>query len=493
MIRRLSRAYMKGHGGLLGIFRLKTRRESRALSILMGFLMAYMVIVFSFGFFNMFSVMLLSDIRKAFMMVILYSVIGSMSLLFSESVELYRTGKDLESLFSFPISRRDVMLSRFLVLFEYDFFMTLVLIIPFTLSGALLFNAGTTWFLGSGILSLSLSLFSSSLMTFLAIVIPRKLRKPVYVVCTVAFIYIALRYGLAGDTMDTLLSTFRGGFEKMPIGGMPLLLVSIALLAFSALFLLLSAGKFNLSERHGTERSGKVEFHTHGKLSTLIRLEYQGIRQSDGIMFEMIGEVFIPLIIIVMYVVMGIAGDLMEMINELISPTMRNSLPLIVMMVSSGISAISSTSFSREGKVNDILSTMPISNKDRIHGKIIFHMIVETPACILMFLAFSWLLKAEPSIVLSSIPVLIIFVLDSSLWGLLIDLKRTFTTWSEPVEAVKKNMNPLVSFMLTILVTALGFVPYMVDRTISFGLIALTHIVLNLVLASIFYALLRKS
>lgn len=491
MIARLSRAYMQGHGGVFGIFRSKSRKDNAFLKVFMVILAIYMVLLFGFGFFSMFSVLVISDISKALILSCIYTLVGCMSVLFSEAVELYRTGKDLETLFSLPVSRRDVMLSRLLSLFEYTLLFSLVLMVPFTLAGALCCRAGVSWYIGALFLTAVLSAFTSSFLTFFAIVIPEKLRKPLYLACTVLFMFFLFRYGISMDAMDNVFMVLREGRAGRPvIGGRPLFMLSLILIPLTVLLLFLSTRRFNLGERHvSSSKSGKVGYTSHGRLVSAIRLEAQGIRQSDGILFEIMSEVFIPLIIIVVYVIMGIAGDLMAMIDEILSPTMRNSMPLLVMMVSSGLSAISSTSFSREGRLGELIGTLPLTLKDRIDGKIVFHMIIEVPACLLMLLAFGIMLKVDAKAILLSIPLLIVFNMAVSSSGLLIDIRRTYTTWSEPVEAVKKNMNVMIGFAVTVLDVLLCFLPYIVSRTLSYSAVMVWSMVLNLVLFLLLYGI----
>ena len=493
MVLRLSRAYIKGHGGILGIFKMKGKKDSKVLKVLMFLFVLYLFLVFGIGFFSMFSVMVVTDFHKALILCCLYSLIGCMSMLFSEAVDLYVTGKDLEMLFSMPLSTRDVMLSRLLVLFEYTSVFSLLVMIPFAVSGALMCSAGISWYIGAIVLALMLSAFIASFVSFFAIVIPRKLRKPLYAICTVVFMFIVFKGGFNPDVMDEMINLFTGSFERVSISGIPLMVVSLILVPLTGLFLHLSVRRFDLSEKTASnERSGKVEYRRHGKIWTLVKMEAQAVRQSDGILFEIIGEVFIPLILIVIYAVMGIAGELMEMFDELLGSTMKNMMPLMVMMFSAGVSAVSSTSFSREGKVSELYGTLPLNRKERIDAKLVFHMIIEVPAGLLMMMAFSLLMHVDLKAFLFSIPLLIVFNLTVSCLGLLIDTLRPYVTWSEPVEAVKKNMNSMLGMALTLLDVLLCFLPYIIDRSLGYVFLMIWSMVVNIVIFPIIHKVLMK-
>ena len=493
MILRLSKAYNRGHGGILGIFKMKSRKDSKALKVIMMILAVYMLLVFGLGFFSMFTVLVVTDLHKAVFLGCLYSLIGCLSFLFSEAVDLYVTGKDLDMLFSLPVSRRDVMLSRSLVLFEYTSIFTLLLIVPLAVSGALMCRAGASWYLGIAVLAPVLSAFTASFISFFAIVIPRKLRKPLYVACTIVFMFIVMKYGMNPDVMDEAIALAVGSSARMYISGLPLFGTALILLPFTALFMYLSVRRFNLAERTvSSDRLGKVVYRKSGRIRTLVSMEYQGVRQSDGILFEIAGEVFIPLIIIVLWAIMGIAGDLMEIFDELLSPTMRNTMPLLVMMFSSGISAVSSTSFSREGKVSELFGTLPLRMKERVDAKLLFHMVVEIPAGLLMMAAFSLMFRTGMNAFLLSIPLLAVFNLTVSAMGLLVDSRRPYLTWSEPVEAVKKNMHSMVGMALTLLDILLCFLPYMLDRRLGYVPVMLWSIVINLMAFPVFYRILLK-
>ncbi|HEY8365284.1 MAG TPA: hypothetical protein VIK84_06890 [Haloplasmataceae bacterium] len=174
----------------------------------------------------------------------------------------------------------------------------------------------------------------------------------------------------------------------------------------------------------------------------------------------------------------------------------------LFLAISVSLIPITCTSFSREGRTNWIMRTLPISSKEHIFGRIIVPLLTQVVyslvvlTIILFYLTkigveFSLVIdKALFALILSivlSIPLLMI--------GLYIDLKLPKLKWENPQQAMKQNMNVLIHMGIgvvyaTILVLSYIFIiNLLVENMLITNLI---YLLLGLTLSFISYKFLEK-
>lgn len=123
----------------------------------------------------------------------------------------------------------------------------------------------------------------------------------------------------------------------------------------------------------------------------------------------------------------------------------------LFLTVSCALIPISSTTFSREGKTNWIMRTLPIKPKDHILGRIYTPFFTQVVFNVVMTALLVITLIQKGSSVGENIVYGIIAIVLSLLTGLpllligvYIDLKRPMLKWDNPQQPVKQNMNVLI-------------------------------------------------
>lgn len=124
---------------------------------------------------------------------------------------------------------------------------------------------------------------------------------------------------------------------------------------------------------------------------------------------------------------------------------------LLVSLFLAGSTSLSSTAFSREGKMFYISKILPISPSLQLRAKLILGSLVSIfvilPSYIIGWYIFKIPLVTVAITVFLSLPgVLLINIL-----GLLIDSARPFFDWDNPQKAMKGNVNVLFTLVLTLL------------------------------------------
>lgn len=186
---------------------------------------------------------------------------------------------------------------------------------------------------------------------------------------------------------------------------------------------------------------------THKALSierTLMVRELEVIKGQSVFMIEVIGELLIPLILLGVYALTGVLGEL-EGAASLVadSPYLVYGLFLGVSLISS-ISMLSSTSVSRQGPLFVMDKVLPLRPSDFVRAKLALHLLLVGTTD-LLYMAFALLFfKLSLLYLVWMAPLALLLVFSNAAFGLAIDYKRPMLTWSIPQQAMKSNMNGLL-------------------------------------------------
>ncbi len=222
--------------------------------------------------------------------------------------------------------------------------------------------------------------------------------------------------------------------------------------------------------KHGRRDS----YMSMSQSSTLIVREIEVIRGQSVFMIELVGELFIPLILLGVYALTGVLGEIQGLASQVASSAyLPYGLVLGVLLMSS-ISMLSSTSVSRQGPQFSLDKTLPLSPSVFVRAKLMLHMIL-VGSTDLIYLALALMFFRLPLIhlvwmVLLSLPV----VFSIAAFGLAIDYRRPMLTWSIPQQAMKSNMNGLLGMgcaIAVLIVVGLSlFVPLVLFSSPAIGI-----------------------
>ncbi len=159
---------------------------------------------------------------------------------------------------------------------------------------------------------------------------------------------------------------------------------------------------------------------------------------------------------------------------------------------------IASTTFSREGKNNWIMRTLPISPKNHIMGRLYVPFFTQAVFNFVMIVLILLMLnQGGISIIDNIIYSLITLVLSLSaalpllLIGIFIDLKRPSLKWDNPQQAIKQNMNVIMTMGIGIIYgTILYFLYRFFNMFLPIEMLYLLFLVFDVVLSYIIYKIL---
>lgn len=162
------------------------------------------------------------------------------------------------------------------------------------------------------------------------------------------------------------------------------------------------------------------------------------------------------------------------------------------------LNPMASTTFSREGKTNWIMRSLPISPKDHILGRLYTPLFTQIVFMIVMLTILIFTLYQKGSnisvdIVYGIIVFLLALIASLPLLfaAIFIDLKRPMLKWDNPQQPVKQNMNVLIAMAIGVIYGTLMFLIYiLLKQFFLIPIIILIFFILNIVFAYLVYKML---
>ncbi|MDY0289405.1 MAG: hypothetical protein RBR15_11325 [Sphaerochaeta sp.] len=207
---------------------------------------------------------------------------------------------------------------------------------------------------------------------------------------------------------------------------------------------------------------------------TLMVRELEVIKSQSVFMIELVGELLIPLILLGVYALTGVLGELGGVASLVASsPYLPYGLFLAVSLISS-ISMLSSTSVSRQGPQFALDRVLPLKAGGFVRAKLLLHLGLVGTANVLYLVASLLFFSIPLSHLLWMLPLTLALVFTNAAFGLAIDYKRPLLDWSIPQQAMKSNMNGLLGMGSSVAVlTGVGialFVPLLLASSAALGI-----------------------
>ncbi|MFA6934936.1 MAG: hypothetical protein WCR70_06680 [Sphaerochaetaceae bacterium] len=489
VIASLVKAYFSGSriATSLGLPQAKKKRSKAmtfagkiGLGILLAISFGYMAVMLGFNFYS-YQVtgqsLLGTSSLGFFMALVIDFVILLVFSLFSTSGIFYRT-KENQLLMTLPITKSDLMISRLIISYLSFFVMHLfvclpaivvLFFLPFSLSSLL----GALIFL---VLSPLVPEAISAFLVTLSIRIGwrKNSRKGGELAFSIILILaIILVYGLGMRMMYATL--MEDSASIMPLIELATVamkyLAPMTFLAKAAAgemsigfvwYLLIFAGVCILAELYirkhffycvsvvqnggGATRksSHSVLYKAQSPIISLYRREWTNLLSSSGFAFELFGETFIPVILIVMYSAMGIIGQMSEQISMISSSPSFPAIITAALLFMAVMNMCSSTSISRQGKYFYLDRSLPCDSSTFVKAKLLFHMVFGfAPSCLYYAVCVAFF-KISPLWLAWMIPMSFLAYLVSGACGLYFDYKSPMLDWKTAQQAVKQNKNGLL-------------------------------------------------
>jgi len=254
--------------------------------------------------------------------------------------------------------------------------------------------------------------------------------------------------------------------------------------------------KQNIGKKHGVGNVGlsiaKIDF------ITLLKVPIYAFNSLAIV-------VLVPVLFIISSTVMQNSSD-MEGLNQLLAVygQYKNEFWLgftLFLTVSSALMPIATTTFSREGKTNWIMRTLPISPRDHILGRIYTPFFTQVVFNIIMtiLLVITLARRGIPiqEIIIYAVSAVVISLIASLpllFLGVYVDLKRPMLKWDNPQQPVKQNMNVLISMGLGIGYASIVFILYrfVFSKFLPLYMMFVLFFIIGIILSLLTYRLLEK-
>lgn len=204
---------------------------------------------------------------------------------------------------------------------------------------------------------------------------------------------------------------------------------------------------------------GKIRIEAQPLMISLLKREWMVVRSNSAFLIETVSEVIIlPILLIIAY--FASPGDLHSIIAEFSASV--SFLPLAVLgilILMSLINSVSCTSISREGRSFTVSKILPVSGRDQVKAKMLFHMILFSASWYLNLIILMLFLNIPAIHLLYLIPSGPAVVCLGFIISLNIDLSRPVLNWTHPQQAMKQNMNVPISMGLNILAAVIVIIP----------------------------------
>ena len=238
--------------------------------------------------------------------------------------------------------------------------------------------------------------------------------------------------------------------------------------------------------------AAKMKYHSSSKLKSYFSKECKMFfRNPVYVINGLFGIIITPFLLPLSFRVSA-AAESIEQIRILVTAPefsfYATLFALAVIVLTSSINVIASSSFSREGANLWIAKLIPYGLKQQAFVKILFAVIVSFVGiiinCLIFKLYFYYNFRQIFVIVLAGT----LFTILWNMIGVFIDMKHPKLEWTNEVEAIKQNINVILSIVVCIIISAgyflivmkmiqRCFTPFVITGVISCSLLVLILIV----------------
>lgn len=206
-------------------------------------------------------------------------------------------------------------------------------------------------------------------------------------------------------------------------------------------------------------RRKEVAFKANSRMAALFKRELVVIRSNSSFLFELVGELFIPVILILVYMLTGVMDEMAVMAEVLTALPFFEQLVFLIMLLVANLGMLSSTSVSRQGRMFVFDRLYPVPAGVYVQAKLLFHLcLVGIPN--LIYLSLSLLFFKLSLVHLAWMaPLSVCLMLLSATLHLCIDYHNPKLDWTLAQQAMKSNANGLIGLGLSFVleVVAAGF------------------------------------
>lgn len=179
--------------------------------------------------------------------------------------------------------------------------------------------------------------------------------------------------------------------------------------------------------------------------------EFTTLGSESAFVFEAVGELLIPLILILVWIITGTFDEIASLFEMMLATNYVSEIIFLLFLLLSNVNLLSSTSVSRQGKRFKLDRLYPLEAEDFVDAKLLFHLVLVGVSN-LIYLAF-FLIYLQAGVgdllffaVLSALSVTLIACLQLAL-----DYRNPNEEWTLAHQAMKSNPNGLYGLLLPLL------------------------------------------
>lgn len=204
------------------------------------------------------------------------------------------------------------------------------------------------------------------------------------------------------------------------------------------------------------------------------------------------GVVLVP---IIMFISLLSQEGTMDYMSQLIARNMDIFLLAAIAMIASLaiLNSVGSTTFSREGNNFWIQRTLPISPETQIIGRILSSLFIQLIGALVLMVIIYFIIFLDIGYSFLIISLGLLASIPLIEMGMIIDIIRPMTNWTNPQQAMKQNLNVLIGMGLGLLYLGLLFLltRSLFNKT-NLYLLLLILIIVLIGSSIIFFIILRK-
>ncbi|MEA4861266.1 hypothetical protein SDC9_78239 [bioreactor metagenome] len=234
---------------------------------------------------------------------------------------------------------------------------------------------------------------------------------------------------------------------------------SLAAKSYDSLYYAIASG----SSTHTKKRRNAI-VGARGPLVALMRRELIIIRSHSAFIFEVVGEMFIPLVLLIVYALTGVLDELSKAMINVRSFVFLPELLFLVLLMMASLGMLSSTSVSRQGKMFNLDRLYPLQAKHFVQAKLSLHLLLfGLPNLIYLIIS---LLALQLSLFHLGwmAPLSLLSLAVISTLHLALDYHHPNLAWTTAQQAMKSNLNGLLGMLIAlawvVVVAALLLLPH---------------------------------
>ncbi len=392
-------------------------------------------------------------------------------------INIFCFSRDIEHLLLFPVRPCDIFTSKYIAVILFCYAIEILLLLPVCIIQTQYMgdiSAIITYISAAAILPHIVAFPLAVLVTICLKIAMLLKRMRTMLVITGIIVYFA------GGVIGVLLSNGQIGAERDLLNwvnnlivpfpfynsyirfhpGLKLFCIILAAVFIGGYYYLSNfviGKKYAIYDKEGRIRLKALKYNSSSKLRSYFKKEFQTFFRNPVYVINGLFGIFITPFLLPLSFRISADAESIEQIRALVSTTEFSFyavlFALAVIVLTSAINVAASSSFSREGASFWITKIIPYSLKQQAFVKALFSASISIMGIIINCLIF----KVYFNYGFIQIGVIsFVGILFAALWnliGVFIDMKRPKLEWTNETEAIKQNVNVVLSILLCIAIS----------------------------------------